>query len=44
MTTTKMKESDISRGILSDSDSRYLMDDELQEFKPVPEGGENEKD
>lgn len=39
----KMTEADIKRGILSDADSPNLTDKELEEFKPVPEGGENEK-
>lgn len=38
-----MTEADISRGILSDIDSPNLTDEELKEFKPVPKGGENEK-
>lgn len=40
----KMTEADIKRGILSDIDSPNLTDEELEEFKPVPKGGENEKD
>jgi len=39
----KMTESDINRGILSDADSPNLTDEELKEFRPVPKGGENEK-
>ena len=38
-----MTEADIKRGILSDVDSPNLTDEEIKEFKPVPEGGENEK-
>jgi hypothetical protein len=38
-----MSEADINRGILSDVDSPNLADKELKEFKPVPKGGENEK-
>lgn len=37
----KMTEADINRGILSDIDSPNLTDKELEEFKPVPKGGEN---
>lgn len=40
----KMTETEIKRGILSDVDSPNLTDEELEEFKPVPKGGENEKD
>jgi len=39
-----MTEADIKRGILSDADSPNLTDEELEEFKSVPKGGENEKD
>ncbi|XPF95461.1 hypothetical protein ACM9HF_05450 [Colwellia sp. RE-S-Sl-9] len=37
-----MTEADIKRGILSDIDSPNITDKELEEFKPVPKGGENE--
>lgn len=39
-----MTEADIKRGIIADNDSPNLTDEELDEFKPVPKGGENEKD
>lgn len=42
-TVDKMTESDINRGILADEDSPNLTDEELDEFKPVPKGGENAK-
>lgn len=39
-----MTDVDIKRGIIADEDSPNLTDEELDDFKPVPEGGENEKD
>ncbi len=39
-----MSEADIKRGILADEDTPNLADEELDEFKRVPEGGESEKD
>jgi hypothetical protein len=39
-----MTEADIKRGILADEDTPNLTDEELDEFKRVPEGGESEKD
>ncbi|WP_226648101.1 hypothetical protein [Microbulbifer variabilis] len=42
-TVDSMTEADINKGIISDPDSPNLNDEELKEFKPVPKGGENEK-
>ena len=39
-----MTEVDIKRGIIADEDSPNLTDEELDDFKRVPKGGENEKD